>query len=282
MITGSPTVFPTWKIPVLLEESGGVIVMDDICTGSKELWDPTEPAYWTMNDMLIAIADKYLMNTCACFTPNLVRAERVVQFVKDYQVNGVIYHVLQACHIYGMEELRIEKALDKINIPLLSIETDFSQEDVEQIRTRVEAFLEMVSLRKTASSSSIGTSTTSLPTKPAEGLVRQLETPQAREALAPSAAVSDPVPLANDPIPKANDPIPKVNDPTVAPVPIDPTPVSVSAPVTDDPTSKPKAFDPTPKHQTVDPTPYKADISSISGETTPVKKEEQDKEENNG
>ncbi len=148
MITGSPTVFPTWKIPILIEESGGVIVMDDICTGSKELWDPIESANWTKNDMLIAIADKYLMNTCACFTPNLIRQDRVVQFVKDFKADGVVYHVLQACHIYGMEQMRIEKALKKIDIPLLNIETDFSQEDVEQIRTRIEAFLEIISLRK--------------------------------------------------------------------------------------------------------------------------------------
>ena len=47
-----------------------------------------------------------------------------------------------------MEQLRIEKALEKINIPMLGIETDYSEEDVEQIRTRFEAFLEMISNRK--------------------------------------------------------------------------------------------------------------------------------------
>ena len=88
------------------------------------------------------------MNTCACFTPNIVRLNRIVQFAQDFKIDGVIYHVLQACHIYGMEQLRIEKALDKIGIPSLNIETDYSQEDVEQIRTRLEAFLEMVTVRK--------------------------------------------------------------------------------------------------------------------------------------
>jgi benzoyl-CoA reductase/2-hydroxyglutaryl-CoA dehydratase subunit BcrC/BadD/HgdB len=291
MITGSPTMFPTWKIPTLIEESGGVIVMDDICTGSKELWDPIESAYWTMNDMLIAIADKYLMNTCACFTPNLVRADRVVQFVEDFKVNGVLYHVLQACHIYGMEELRIQKALDKINIPVLSIETDFSQEDVEQIRTRLEAFLEMISLRKSSGD------TTSSPTKPAEGLIRQLETPQAQAAFTSTSTVAastpstpstpltststsqtastpaSPAPVADPTSPPiANDPIPKVNDPTVASVPadptstpqafdptqkvVDPTPMAAdSTPQVADPTPKPKVADPTPTPKAIDPTP---------------------------
>jgi benzoyl-CoA reductase/2-hydroxyglutaryl-CoA dehydratase subunit BcrC/BadD/HgdB len=147
MLTGSPVVFPTWKIPILTEESGGVIVIDDICTGSKELWDHIEPANWSMTGMLVGIADKYLMNTCACFTPNLNRRDRIIQYINDFNVDGVIYHTLQGCHIYGLEQHRIEKALTQIKIPRLCIETDYSEEDVEQIRTRLEAFIEMISNR---------------------------------------------------------------------------------------------------------------------------------------
>jgi len=185
MVTGSPIVFPTWKIPVLAEESGGVIITDDICTGSKEIWDPIEPNNWSMNGMLVAIADKYLMNTCACFTPNMVRQERIIQFVNDFKIDGVIYHVLQACHIYGMEQLRIEKALEKINIPMLGIETDYSEEDVEQIRTRFEAFLEMISNRK------IPKPTTTQQPEPASTTLQSFDqtpisTPQSATAVPPT------------------------------------------------------------------------------------------------
>ena len=38
----------------------------------------------------------------------------------------------------------MEKALKAAGIPMLSIETDYSMEDVEQLKTRVEAFVEMV------------------------------------------------------------------------------------------------------------------------------------------
>ncbi len=144
MLTGSPIVMPTWKIPILIEESGGIIVVDDICTGSKGLWDPVEVSHYTMIDMLIGLADKYLMNTCPCFTPNTARLDRILVLAKDYNLNGALYHVLQACHLYGMEQARVERALAELKIPVLSIETDYSQEDVEQIRTRVEAFIEMI------------------------------------------------------------------------------------------------------------------------------------------
>lgn len=147
MITGSPLVAPTWKIPVIIEESGGVVVMDDLCTGTKGYWDPVERTPFAM-DHLIPIADRYLMNTCACFTPNTARVVRLKQFSEDWRIDGVIYHVSQACHTYGMEQRNVNREFETLDIPVLNIETDFSQEDVEQIRTRVEAFLEMIIARK--------------------------------------------------------------------------------------------------------------------------------------
>jgi benzoyl-CoA reductase/2-hydroxyglutaryl-CoA dehydratase subunit BcrC/BadD/HgdB len=250
MLTGSPTVFPTWKVPVLTEESGGVIVMDDICTGSKEFWDPIETMSGSMNDMLIAISDKYLMNTCACFTPNLVRLNRIIQFAEEFKIDGVIYHVLQACHIYGMEELRIEKALEKIKIPILNIETDYSQEDVEQIRTRVEAFLEMVSIRKMSKPSGAMPPTVGPPSEPLPTSITTATTPspitaQSQPSTPVHATATSTPPQTTDPTAALATPTPpQATDPTTALA----TPTPPQAP---DPTAAliaqtpPQANDPT-------------------------------------
>lgn len=147
LLTGTPLAVPSWKIPVLAEESGGVIVMDDICTGTKGMWDPVETSAWTGSDLLVSLADRYLMNTCACFTPNNARIVRLKRFVEDWKVDGVIYYVMMACHTYGMEQRRINQEMEDMNTPVLNIETDFSQEDVEQIRTRLEAFMELIRTR---------------------------------------------------------------------------------------------------------------------------------------
>ena len=144
LLTGSPVFMPTWKIPMIIEESGGIIVSDDICTGSKGFWDPIVVPHWTMEDMLLSLADRYLMNTCACFTPNTARLIRLKGFIKDFDVQGVFYHILQACHVYGVEVRRIEKALKSQGIPMLTIETDYSQEDIGQLKTRIEAFIETI------------------------------------------------------------------------------------------------------------------------------------------
>ena len=182
MLTGSPIVMPTWKIPVLIEESGGLIVVDDICTGSKGLWDPVEVSHYTMTDMLIGLADKYLMNTCPCFTPNTARIDRIISLAKDFKIDGALYHVLQACHLYGMEQLRVERSLAELKIPVLNIETDYSQEDVEQIRTRIEAFIEMIQSKRSV--------------KPVK-LKASKPSTVARRADKPAAGKDDGVPLAD-------------------------------------------------------------------------------------
>ncbi len=144
LLTGSPVILPTWKIPRLIEESGAVLVADDICTGAKVVWDPVRVSDWSIGDMMLGLADRYLMNSCACFTPNRARIDRLLGFVQDFRAWGVLNHVLMGCYTYSIEGRHIEKALMEKGTPMLTIETDYSTEDVEQIRTRIEAFIEMM------------------------------------------------------------------------------------------------------------------------------------------
>ena len=50
----------------------------------------------------------------------------------------------QFCQPYIMESMPVEKALEAKSIPTLRIETDYSMEDVGQLKTRVEAFIEQL------------------------------------------------------------------------------------------------------------------------------------------
>lgn len=144
LLTGSPVILPTWKLPRLIEEAGALLVADEICTGAKVVWDPVHVVDHSMTEMLLGLADRYLMNSCACFTPNRARIERLLQFVEQFRVGGVIYHVLMGCYIYSIEARHVEQSLMERGTPMLTVETDYSTEDVEQIRTRIEAFLEMI------------------------------------------------------------------------------------------------------------------------------------------
>jgi benzoyl-CoA reductase/2-hydroxyglutaryl-CoA dehydratase subunit BcrC/BadD/HgdB len=154
LVTGTPMFWPdNWKLPTLVEEANpkGIIVADELCSGERILNDPVGVDEWTMDDMLSAIGERYLMaSTCPCFTSSDGNEDRInwlINKVKEWNVQGVIYYVVRGCMLYGMEYTRIKKALDKINIPVYYLDTDYTREDVGQMKTRVEAFLEMLTAR---------------------------------------------------------------------------------------------------------------------------------------
>lgn len=90
------------------------------------------------------IVNRYFKVDCAIFTPNPDRLDHILEMFEQYQADGVIHYCLQFCQPYLMESMPVEKALEAKNIPTLRIETDYSLEDVGQLKTRVEAFIEMV------------------------------------------------------------------------------------------------------------------------------------------
>lgn len=154
MITGTPMLWPdSWKIPNLIEESNpqGIVVVDEQCSGDRILYDPVGIDEWTMSDMLTAIGERYLMAcTCPCFTSehgNEDRINWIIDRIKEYKVDGVIYYVVRGCILYAMEYARIKRVLDKMNIPVYYLDTEYTREDVGQMKTRVEAFLEMLEAR---------------------------------------------------------------------------------------------------------------------------------------
>jgi benzoyl-CoA reductase/2-hydroxyglutaryl-CoA dehydratase subunit BcrC/BadD/HgdB len=150
MLAGSPIIWPNWKLPDLIEDSGGVIVCDELCSGDQGvLGDSVNVDEWTMKDMLAAIADRYLQPvTCPCFTPNDKRVDRIARMVKDFGVDGVVYHQLRGCYVHKIEFASIRTALSNLRVPVLGIETDYTHEDLGQMRTRIEAFLEMIQTAK--------------------------------------------------------------------------------------------------------------------------------------
>lgn len=144
MLSGCPMAIPNWKLPYLIESSGAVVVGEESCVGTRNTRDLTDDSGQTLDAMLDAIVDRYLRIDCACFTPNRERLDHIVEMARDLKVKGVIHYGLSFCTPYAMESFKVEQALRQAGIPMLSIETDYSMEDVEQLKTRVEAFVEMI------------------------------------------------------------------------------------------------------------------------------------------
>jgi benzoyl-CoA reductase/2-hydroxyglutaryl-CoA dehydratase subunit BcrC/BadD/HgdB len=144
MLSGCPMAVPNWKLPYLVESSGAVIVGEESCIGTRNTRDLVDESGESLEQIIDALVDRYMMIDCACFTPNTERLDHVVEMARDLKVNGVIHYGLSFCQPYAIEAFKVEKALRAAGIPMLTIETDYSMEDVEQLKTRVEAFVEMV------------------------------------------------------------------------------------------------------------------------------------------
>ncbi|MGA7562481.1 MAG: double-cubane-cluster-containing anaerobic reductase [Desulfobaccales bacterium] len=144
MLSGCPMAVPNWKLPFIVESSGAVIVGEESCIGTRNIRDLVDESGNTLEEMLDSLVDRYMRIDCACFTPNRERLQNIVSMAKDLEVKGVIHFALNFCQPYAIEAFKVGRALEEAGIPMLSIETDYSMEDVEQLKTRVEAFLEMV------------------------------------------------------------------------------------------------------------------------------------------
>jgi benzoyl-CoA reductase/2-hydroxyglutaryl-CoA dehydratase subunit BcrC/BadD/HgdB len=144
LISGSPMAIPNWKLHHLIESAGAAVVCEESCTGTRHFAKLVPENGETVDEMLDNLAERYLDINCACFTPNEGRLDDIVRLAKEYKADGVIHYNLQFCHTYANEAVRVQDRLEKDGIPLLRIETDYSDEDAGQLRTRIDAFLETI------------------------------------------------------------------------------------------------------------------------------------------
>jgi benzoyl-CoA reductase/2-hydroxyglutaryl-CoA dehydratase subunit BcrC/BadD/HgdB len=144
LITGTPMALPNWKLHDIIEKAGGVVVGEEMCTGSR-YYDTLAPETGaTVDEMLDDLAEKYMAINCACFTPNGGRIDDVIELARELHADGVIDYSLNFCATYQAEAFPLERAAKEAGIPIMKIDTDYSAEDAGQLSTRVEAFLEMI------------------------------------------------------------------------------------------------------------------------------------------
>jgi len=143
ILTGAPLVWPNYKILHLLEESGADIIADTLCSGAQACFDPVVPSEWTVSGMIRALSNRYVFApVCPCFISQESRLHRVLELCEQGKAHGVVNHALRLCQPFDMETYRIERTLKERRIPFMNVRTDYSLEDKEQLRVRIEAFLE--------------------------------------------------------------------------------------------------------------------------------------------
>jgi len=144
VLSGAPIIWPNFKILNLFEECGADIVADTLCTGAQSCFDPVISSEWTKGSILRALANRYVYaSVCPCFISQSKRISRILELVEQTGAKGVLNYSLRLCQLFDVENYRLDRILKSEKIPFINIRTDYSLEDKEQLRVRIEAFLEI-------------------------------------------------------------------------------------------------------------------------------------------
>ncbi|MFZ1934324.1 MAG: double-cubane-cluster-containing anaerobic reductase [Thermoguttaceae bacterium] len=146
LMTGVPMVHGAERVLDIVEQSGGLVVAMESCTGLKPILEDVDEA---APNPLRALAEKYFHLPCSVMTPNDRRLDILGQLAGEYRAQCVIELVWQACLTYDIESQRVRRKVEEqLGLPYLHIETDYAPSDSTRIALRVEALLEMVRGRR--------------------------------------------------------------------------------------------------------------------------------------
>lgn len=141
LLTGVPIGMGSHKVVRLIEECGGNVVCLDNCSGYKK----TRVMMAEDGDPLTEMARRYLDVPCSIMSPNPRRYEAIRELAADFSVDAVVDLTWQGCQTYAVESWSLKKFVqDELRLPFLQIETDYSETDTEQVKVRIEAFIEML------------------------------------------------------------------------------------------------------------------------------------------
>ena len=129
----------------VIEDCGGQVVSDDLCVGTRSFWYPLDQNL----PPLEAIARRSLGTACPRSTVTAPIPENrwahIVGTTRDYGVEGAIFYTMKCCDARLSEYPHLRDRLkDELDIPVLFLEGDYTAEGVDQMRGRIEAFIEMI------------------------------------------------------------------------------------------------------------------------------------------
>jgi benzoyl-CoA reductase subunit C len=119
----------------LIEELGGLVVGDDLCSGSRYFWDLVDED----GDPLAVLARRYIFRApCARMRPSTRRIEHLKGLAEQYRVEGIILVGLKFCDLYGGDYLLVTRGLEETGLPLLRLEREYVLGGgAGQVKTRV-------------------------------------------------------------------------------------------------------------------------------------------------
>jgi benzoyl-CoA reductase subunit C len=135
----------------IVEELGGNVVADAICNGARDHFPKTEVG----GDPIDALSHRYLdkincpktyrANKAGTFEGDIAnRFGDIGTYAKEFKADGAILYVYKYCDPFGFEVPARKAYYQSLPLPLLYLEDIYSSGTIGQLKTRIQAFLEMI------------------------------------------------------------------------------------------------------------------------------------------
>jgi benzoyl-CoA reductase subunit C len=129
----------------IIEHLGGLVVTDSLCFGTRSFWDMPDSS----QDPIENLAIKYLRKS-PC--PRMIdqggdfqtRLKFMLNMIKEFHIDGVIFENMKFCDFWTGEGYMTQKKFKELGVPILDLEREYITSGIGQMKTRVQAFLEVL------------------------------------------------------------------------------------------------------------------------------------------
>ena len=115
----------------------GLAVRNLTCTGTRSLSMPGQALLTDDEDEFFEAYAQALLAQVPCMRMDDSVGRRAL--LEDPNLAGIVYHTMKFCDFYSVEYAEVAS---RAHVPVCKIESDFTAQSTEQLRTRVEAFAE--------------------------------------------------------------------------------------------------------------------------------------------
>ncbi|MBL7212941.1 MAG: 2-hydroxyacyl-CoA dehydratase [Desulfobacteraceae bacterium] len=140
-----------YSIMEIVEGLEADVVTDTVCTGTRDYWPEADTGIDPIDALAIRYLDKincpktYRENRPGTFEGDIAdRFGDIGARAEEFNVDGAILLVYKFCDPFGFEVPARKAYYESVGIPLLCLESEYSAGTIGQLKTRIQAFLEMI------------------------------------------------------------------------------------------------------------------------------------------
>ena len=143
LLTGSTLARGDSKVTKIIEDSGGVVIMEEFAEGIRPYWNDVK----LDGDLMDNLAESYFMDRICpgWFRPGTERLDFLIELAKDYKAAGLVWYQLMYRESYKVESYFFPEMLkEKTGLNMLVLESEYGYAENEPMKTRIETFINTI------------------------------------------------------------------------------------------------------------------------------------------